>query len=262
MPVANILRDVAAVFLFLPTIPAFSQPPSFEVADVKVNKSGEARMAVAMQPGGKLIMHNVPMKVMLMFAYHVRGDALTGGPAWLESDRFDIVAKAAERASPDDTRRMLQTLLAERFNLVVHTDQKVMQAYALTVAKAGPKLQPAEEGLLSEQGCRPTEGRSGEKHIACKHTTMALLADSLQEMAPRDFPVPIVDQTALAGSYNFKLDWTPTAKAADAAPPTDMPVGPTIFDAVESQLGLKLENRKLPLPVIVIDRVTRVPTDN
>jgi uncharacterized protein (TIGR03435 family) len=121
---------------------------------------------------------------------------------------------------------------------------------------------PAEEGLLSEQGCRPTVGVAGQKHMACKHTTMALLADSLQEMSPRDFPVPVVDQTNLKGAYNFKLDWTPTAKATDTAPATDLPIGPTLFDAVESQLGLKIESRKLPLPVIVIDRISRVPSDN
>jgi len=219
-------------------------------------------MAVDMQPGGKLTMRNVPSRVILMLAYHVRAEALTGGPAWLESDRFDIVAKASERASPDEMRRMLQTLLADRFTLAVHTDQKVMPAYALIVGKAGAKLGPTEDGLLSEQGCRAAEGSAGQKHMACKHTTMALLADSLQEMAPRDFPVPVMDQTDLKGAYNFRLDWMPTARATETAPAGDLPIGPTLFDAVESQLGLKLESRKLPLPIIVIDRIARVPIDN
>ena len=250
---------------------SFSQTPaaaSFEVADVKINKSGEVRMAVDMAPGGKLTMHNVPMRVMLMLAYHVRADALTNGPAWLGSDRFDVVAKATQTASPDEMRRMLQTLLADRFKLIVHTEEKVMPAFALLIG-AGAKLAPSGAGLLSEQGCRPGEGVSGQRHMVCSHTAMPLLADSLQEMSPTDFPVPVVDQTGLSGAYDFKLDWTPaprvaTGIAASATPatsPEPLP-GMTLFDAVRSQLGLKLESRKLPLPVIVIDRLERVPTEN
>ena len=128
-------RSDGSMLLFLSAVTAFSQtqttPPSFEVADVQVNKSGEVRMAVDMQGGGKLSMRNAPMRVMIAMAYQVRPDAVTGGPAWLESDRFDIVAKAEQKTSPDDLRGMLQTLLAERFKLAIHTDQKVMPAYAL-----------------------------------------------------------------------------------------------------------------------------------
>jgi len=145
-----------------------------------------------------------------------------------------------------------------------------MPAYALLVGKAGPKLQPSEPALLSEQGCRPAEGAAGQKHMACRHATMALLADSLQEMSPRDFLVPVVDQTGLTGVYDFKLDWAPTVRTASpgattdgaTATPADPAAGLTLFDAVQSQLGLKLESRKLPLSVIVIDRLERVPSDN
>jgi uncharacterized protein (TIGR03435 family) len=109
--------------LGLLSITTFAQP-SFEVADVRINKSGEARMAVDMAPGGKLTMHNVPMRVMLMLAYHVRADALVDTPAWIGADRFDVIAKAPETASPAEMRRMLQALLAERFKLVIHTPIK------------------------------------------------------------------------------------------------------------------------------------------
>jgi uncharacterized protein (TIGR03435 family) len=235
---------------------AQTAPLSFEVAAVTANKSGELRMSVDLQPGGKLSMHNVPMKVLIMFAYHLRPDALSGGPAWIESDRYDVVAKAPEKAPQDDIRRMLQTLLAERFKLAVHTDQKVMSAFALVVGKSGPKLQPSETAILSAQRCTPADGAPGQRHIECRHITTAVLADYLQELAPRDFPVPVVDQTNLKGAWDFKLDWVPTTPgSADDA-------GPTIFDAVAIQLGLKLESRKLPLPVIVIDGVDRVPLEN
>jgi uncharacterized protein (TIGR03435 family) len=257
--------NATVVLLFLSSIPAFSQsqtaPPSFEVADVKVNKSGEARMAVDFLPGGRLSMRNVPMKVMIMLAYHARPDAVTGGPDWLGSDRFDIVAKALQTTSQDDFRRMLQTLLAERFKPAVHKDQKIMPAYALVLGKTGPKLQPSEAALLTEQRCGPGEGSAGRKHVDCRHITMAALADTLQEIAPRDIDMPVVDQTGLPGAYNFKLDWTPAVRAAAGASP-DAAAGPTLFEAVEAQLGLKLENRKLPLPVIVIDQVDRAPAEN
>jgi uncharacterized protein (TIGR03435 family) len=256
--------SAGAVLLFLLSIPVFSQseakPLSFEVADVKVNKSGEARMAVDMQGGGKFTMHNVPMSVMVMFPYHTRPDAVTGGPGWLGSDRFDIVAKAAQTAPPDDLRRMLQNLLAERFKLVVHQEQKMIPAYALIVGTSGQKLRASEAALLTDQRCVPDEGAVGQKHIDCQHMTMAALADQLQEQSPRDFDVVVVDQTGLNGAFDFKLDWTPAIRGAAAS--TDPSAGPTVFEAVAEQLGLKLESRKLPLPVIVIDRVERVPLEN
>jgi uncharacterized protein (TIGR03435 family) len=249
---------------------AQAPPPSFEVADVKINKSGEVRMTVDMQPGGKLIMHNVPMRVMLALAYHVRPDAMTNEPAWLGSDRFDVIAKAPQTASPDQMRQMLKTLLAERFKLAVHMDEKVMPAFALIVAKSGSKMEGTEGAPLSEQGCRPGEGVPGQRHMVCKHTSMPLLADSLQEMSPADFPAAVVDQTGLTGAFNFKLDWTPTLRAptgtaASATAPATLPepmAGPALFDAVESQLGLKIERRRVPVAVISIDRIERVPTDN
>ncbi len=135
-----------------------------------------------------------------------------------------------------------------------------MPAYALVVAKSGPKLQASETGLLTDQRCVPVEGAVGQKHIACRHITMTALAAQLQEQSPRDFDAMVVDQTGLSGAFDFKLDWTPAARTAEAS--TDPPAGPTIFEAVQEQLGLKLESRKLPLPAIVIDRVERVPVEN
>ncbi|MCU1233125.1 MAG: hypothetical protein JWP63_1092, partial [Candidatus Solibacter sp.] len=241
---------IAALVLLAP---AFTQaPPAIEVAALSANKSGELRMSIDLQPGGKLVMHNVPMKVLLLFAFHLRPEALTGAPNWVDSDRYDIVAKAPEKAPQDESRRMLQTLLAERFKLAVHADHKVLPAYALVIGKSGPKLQPSDAALLSAQRCLPGQAAPGQRRVECRHLPISVLADYLQELAPRDFPVPVVDQTGLQGAYDFQLDWTPTT-----TPPPDDP-GPTIFDAVATQLGLKLESRKLPLPVIVVDHLERV----
>jgi len=257
-------RSAGLIALLVFGVPAFCQPVtplSFEVAEVKVDQTGDNRMAVDFQGGGKLSMRNVPMKVLIMFAYHVRADAVEGWPGWFESDRFDVVAKAAQTTPPDDLRRMLQGLLAERFKLAVHTDQKVMPAYALVVGKSGAKLQPSDAALLTDQRCDPAAGATGQRHVVCRHLTMAVLADTLQELSPRDFDLPAIDQTGLKGAYDFKLDWAPPTRP-DAAASSDAVTGMTIFDAVEAQLGLKLERKKLPLPIIVIDHVERVPTDN
>src|SRR6516165_11814755 len=112
------VRSISAV-LFLSCFSAASQSPtkpsSFEVADVKVNKSDEVRMTVDFQPGGRFFARNVPLKILIALAYHLRPDKVTGGPGWLDSDRYDIVAKASQTTPPDGIRRMLQRLLSERF---------------------------------------------------------------------------------------------------------------------------------------------------
>jgi uncharacterized protein (TIGR03435 family) len=215
-------------------------------------------MAVDFLPGGKLSMHNVTMKVLIVMAYHVQPDAVTGGSASLEADRFDVVAKASQTTSQDDLRR---TLLGERFQLAVHTDRKIMPAYVLAPGRTGPKLQASEAALLTEQRCGPGKGEAGQKHVECLHITMAALADTLQEIAPRDIDIPVVDRTRLPGSYDFQLDWTPAVRPVAGAAP-DATAGTTLFQAMETQLGLRLETKRLPLPVIVIDRVERVPTEN
>lgn len=156
---------------------------------------------------------------------------------------------------------MLQSLLAERFKLEIHSGHKIMPAYALLIGKNGPKLQPAEAGLLTERRCRPGDPIPGQKHMVCEHMTMALMADMLQEIADRDIDVPVVDQTGIAGAHTFQLAWTPAPRPGTGDPP-DPEAGPTLFHAIEAQLGLKLESRKLPLPVIVIDRIEQVPIEN
>jgi uncharacterized protein (TIGR03435 family) len=245
--------------------PAFSQSqmpgPSFEAADVKANKSGDARMAVDFQPGGRFTARNVPMKILIALAYGVRPEAVQAGPAWIESERYDVVAKASQSAKPEELRRMVQSLLAERFKLAAHTDRKPMPAFALLTAKSGPKMQAGEDAPLAEQRCAPSDGAPGQKHVMCRHMTMAVWAATLQEIATRDIEFPVVDQTGLIGSFDFKLDWTPAVRNGAAAP-DDAPAGPTLFDAVETQLGLKLERKTLPLPIIVVDGVERMPIEN
>jgi uncharacterized protein (TIGR03435 family) len=258
------LRTSSFFLLLLSGFPAIGQNQgtrSFEAAIVKVNKSGEARMVVDFQPGGRFSAINVPLRTLIALAWHIRPEAITGGPGWLGSDRFDVVARALQTTPPDEIRLMLQTLLTERFRLQLHTDQKVLPAYVLLPGKAGPRLQPVEPALLTDQRCRPGNSLTGQRQVVCEHMSMALFADTLQELAPRDIDVPVVDQTGIQGTYTFTLAWTPAVRSAAANPP-DAPDGPGLFQALESQLGLRLESKRLPRAVIVIDNVERVPAEN
>lgn len=131
--------------------PAFAQPSTtFETADVRLNESGDVRMMVDFQPGGRFTARNVPMQVLIALAYQVRPDAVTGRPNWLGTARYDVVAKAAQSTSAGDLRLMLASLLVERFGLAIHKEDRPMPAYSLEVAKGGAKMQPAKGGTLSD----------------------------------------------------------------------------------------------------------------
>jgi uncharacterized protein (TIGR03435 family) len=225
--------------------------PAFEVASVKINHSGELKAQGSPVRGGQLAWTNLTLKTILSFSY---GQDLTGGPSWLESDRFDIVAKSPGDTPAATVRLMLQRLLAERFKLVVHREEKITSVYALVVGKQGSKLQQAAGS--GPPVCSPGEGVEGLFHRACSNMTMAALADALPGLARGYFDRAVVEATGLKGSYDFKLDWTP--RPLDKS---DVAAGATIFDAVE-RLGLKLEERKQPMPIIVIDHVDRVPEEN
>ena len=235
---------------------AFSQSPAapeFEVAEVRANNSGQLGIQGAFLPGGQLSLRNMPMKELIVQAYKA-GD-VTGGPNWIESDRFDIVAKASPNTPVDTVRLMLQTLLAERFKLMIHREQKATPVYALVAGKGGPKLQPAAGS--GQPKCGPGQGAEGQNHMVCTSFTTADLADWLPtRIAPSYIDRPVVDLTGLKGTFDFKLDWVP------GAPTDDLAAGATVFDALEKQLGLKLEERKQPMPVIFIDHIERVPTEN
>jgi uncharacterized protein (TIGR03435 family) len=218
----------------------FGQAPlSFDAATVKVNKSGEDRESADLQPGGQTTVRNATLRHLVMSAYKVDYDAVTGGPSWLDSDRFDVIAKAAPGTSQDDRRRMLQTLLAERFKLAVHREPKVMAVYALTVGKDAPALKKSV-GESGPRGCR----EAGVGHVDCRNMTMAALAAWLPHLSMIDLPV--VDATNLDGAYDFTLDWTPDR------------TGNSILDAVQSRLGVKVERRRQTIEAIVIDQVDRV----
>jgi uncharacterized protein (TIGR03435 family) len=255
----------------------------FEVADIRVNKAEGAAVPVqvlngdgvpvAIQfypngishlleepfaPSGRVSLRYITMRMLITIAYKkevIRDEFLTGGPKWIDSDHFDLIAKAPPGTPMDTERLMIQAVLAERFHLQIHREQRPMTIYALVVAKGGPKLQnaagtgEADCDRVGEQG-----PDAGGTHMACTNTKMTDLAKALPDLAPGYVRSTVVDQTGLSGNYDFKLDWVARRNLDETG-------GLTIFESIE-KLGLKLEERKLPMPVIVIDRVDRTPTDN
>jgi len=200
------------------------------------------------------------MRQLIEVAYKdvIREEYLTGGPRWIDSDRFDLIGKAPPNSSVDAERLMIQGVLARRFHLQVHSEDKAMPIYALVVSKKGQKLRPAVASG-DPDGCRPhdmTNSPTDGVHYSCHNLTMTRLAEWLPRRAAGYVDLPVVDLTEITGSYDFQLDWSPRM------PEGDPPDGVTVFGALEEQLGLKLDRRKHPMPTIVIDHVDRSPTEN
>jgi uncharacterized protein (TIGR03435 family) len=223
-------------------------PLAFDVASVKPNRTGEGSTHIG-HSGGTLTMTNATLKYCILRAYGV-ADAQVSGPAWLDTERYDIVAKAAADATNDQHQLRLRALLAERFRLAVHRETKEASVFALVIAKNGPKIKKEE---FSEGDGDIASNRG---HVTAKAVSMNHLATFLA--GPRAaLGLGVINQTGLDGQYSFTLDWTPEG-INPAAP--DSP--PSIFSALQEQLGLKLETRKAPVEILFIDHIERVPTEN
>jgi uncharacterized protein (TIGR03435 family) len=205
---------------------------------------------------------DVTVKSIIMAAYDVQENMITGGPGWIDSEHYDIVAQAPPDTPRETLRLMLQPLLAERFKLEIHREDKPMPVYVMVVGKDGPKLKKATGG---PQQCRWNNPGAGLVQRECSNMTMEELATSMPRwgMAGK-VDLPVVNLTGIKGAYDFELEWSlPSgggdAGKADASVAADP--GGSIFDAM-GRIGLKLEQRKYPMSVIVIDRVERVPAAN
>lgn len=264
---------------------------AFEVASVKKNESNTDAQSTRLQPGGRLVMTNQPLRRLILFAYGLQPQQLAGGPDWLDSDRFDIVAQAGGNIPPSPpggppgpAQLMLQRLLAERFKLAVHTETRELPIYALTLTRSdgqlGPRIRPSKTDcaslLTGRAGGAPPAlprlpdgrpacgiGSGGAGRMLAGGTTMAMLA-TLVLSGPAGRMV--VDRTDLPGGYDFDLEFTPDplgspAGVARDAPPPATDDRPSLFTAIEEQLGLKLQPQRAPVDVLVIDRV-EPPTKN
>jgi uncharacterized protein (TIGR03435 family) len=256
------LLIILAIFL---SVTAFAQPtqtpPQFDIADVHLSAhSTNPFMTGGVPRAGRYELRKATMVDLIRTAYSVDADSVIGGPSWLESDRFDVIAKVPDNTSLETARLMLQSLLADRFRLVVHMDTKPMPAFVLSAGKSKPKLK--ESDASDNTGCRrqpqtPQPGVIPPIVVSCRHITMDAFARRLREMAGDYITVPVVNSTGLEGSWDFDLKWTFRGALAQAG--SD---GITIFDAVDKQLALKLESQKAPAPVVVVDGVNQRPTDN
>jgi uncharacterized protein (TIGR03435 family) len=258
-----------------PTLPAAATsgpPPSFTIADVHSSEhSNTPTTRGGMLKGDRYTLRQATMTNLIARAYSLGDSYVLGGPAWLDLDRFDVVAQAPRGTSSDEVRLMIRSLLVDRFKLVTHPDTKPLPAYALTVGKGGPKLKQADTssdaGASADSGptmngCQyqpppPNTAPSPtmEVKFSCHGTTMEALAQFLRNVASPYLRQPVVDQTGLKGAWDFDIHWT-------YQPPKGDNSGTTIFDAVDKQLGLKLEAKSAPLPVVVVDSVNETPTPN
>jgi len=270
--------------LFLSAVGIFGQsattPLTFEVASIKPSGTDDHRFMIQIQPGGGLRTSGTTLKMLLTQAYDVRDFQVSGGPGWINTERYDITAKSEHSAEaqtlPDDPRKMtdeqrktvgdqmrerLRALLADRFQLTIHRETRDQSVYALVVAKGGPKLKESE----TKEGTGPRGMmRMGRAQLSGQGVQLEMLTRTLSSQLGR----PVIDRTGLKGNFDFKLEWTPDpgqpaampANGPDAPPPPD-PNGPSIFTAVQEQLGLRLESQKGPVEMLVIDKVEK-PSEN
>jgi uncharacterized protein (TIGR03435 family) len=237
--------------------------PGFEVATIKPARP-EGRFSLTVNRSGMLNTTSTTVADLIKFAYDLHPRQITKGPAWLESEKYDITAKPDTEGIPNPTqlKLMVQKLLKERFQLTFHNEKKELSVYAITLTKTGPKLTKNESG-----GNLPGYG-GGRGTFIVRNSSIAEFGHILQANILEQ---PVVDQTGLGATrYDFTLKWTPDPSQSqiggpappNAPPPADnADVPPDIFTAFQQQLGLKLENTKAPVDVMVVDRLEK-PSDN
>ena len=238
--------------------------PRFEIADVHVSPSATnpyTFFSGGVLRGERYDLRKATMLDLIRLAYTVDADKIVGGPNWLELERFDVIAKAPASTPPGTIRLMLQALLADRFNLVLHEDTRPLPAFVLTMGKGKLKMNKADGSTSASgnPGCRPQPQPVPVSYTAysCRNVTMGAFAQSLRGMARDYLTNPIVDSTGIEGSWDFDLKWIGRSQVLQTAAERT-----TIFDAVDKELGLTLELQMVPAPVIVIDRVNEKPSLN
>ena len=254
--------------------------PAFEVASIRQNVSVSDGASVRAQPGGRLTVTNNSLRNIIRNAYTVQNFQIIGGPDWINTDRWDITAKAADDTPPQQMLLMVRSLLADRFKLVIRNETRQSPIFALVVSRAdgrlGPQLRPSTVDCAAlfagarGRGEPPPATINGRPSCGTRATrgsmmtTSIAMADFVRNLGPLTGR-PVVDMTGLTGTYDIDLAWTP-----DQGPPgPDGPVpqsalggdGVSLFTAVQEQLGLKLDARQGPVDVLVIDSVERPVED-
>ena len=242
-------EGLTAFIAILTAALSFSQAtPHFDVASIRPNTSADRGGTMRPIAGGYSA-RNLSVNNLIQAAYNVKPWEIAGGPAWVTTDRYDLDAKSEGNPSREEKLQMLGALLADRFQLKVHREMRQTTVYSLTVAKNGPKLQataPGDRGYF----------RPGRGLIEGKDVNMGTLADLLGGSLGQS----VIDKTGLTGGFDIRLEWTPTEGERGYDFDDDRPRdsnGPSIFTAIQEQLGLKLEPGKAPMEVLVIDHIER-----
>jgi uncharacterized protein (TIGR03435 family) len=240
------LRIIAAlgVLALIHIPPARGQAQrQFDVAAIKLNRSANTT-SCEHASYGTLTVTNDSLKDLVKFAYDIKDFQITGGPRWFDTERYDIVAKAISPAdiSDNDLKSFLRSLLADRYKLRVHSEKREVTAYSLVIAKKGPKL-------TEHSGTGEFSSTSSPTSLRATKATTAALSASLSRFLGR----PVADKTGLKGEYDYKLEWE-SAQQPDSS-------APSIFSALQDQLGLKLETTRAPVDILVIDGAER-PSEN
>lgn len=256
-----------------------SDAPKFEIADIHNSpRTNSDAVRVSTARNGRYKIRNATMLDLIRIAYGFEADKILGGPNWLELDRYDVIAKLPVDSTPETQKLMLQALLKERFKLALHEATNPVTAWVLTIAKK-PRVKEADG--TGETGCKMQTGapeQGGSKFFrrnpdgsstvinlgpgmtvqySCLNMTMAAFAAALPTMGFRGLS-EVQDQTGLKGKWNFDVKWSLPVfgRATDSGDRIAMP------DALEKQLGLKLEQLPVPAKTLVVDSVERKPTDN
>jgi uncharacterized protein (TIGR03435 family) len=260
---------------------------AFDVASIKPNKSTDEMTRIGLMPGANFVATNVSPLMLIRMAYGVEDNQISGAPSWLGSEKYDIEAKPndfeanqLQKLSPQERSaavgQMIQALLADRFKLTLHHETKELPEYVLVIAKNGPKIQDAKPDDTYPNGLKGPDGRPGAGMMRMMPGQITAQGISLADLARTltgQLGSTVIDKTGLTGKYDFTLQWTPDvsqaplmagagpgAQGPGAAAPADSS-GPSIFTALEEQLGLKLESQKGPVDILVIDHVEE-PSEN
>ena len=260
----------AAIAIVAIATASFGQAPagkraSFAVASIKPDKTDRpVTLGVGNGQGGG---RNVTLKMLIALAYQVQEFQISGGPGWIGSDRFDVEGKAEDpKADPSQLRLMLQSLLEDRFQLKLRSETREAPVYALVVANGGPKIKlvadqttPTVNGP-AQPGAGPNRGamRIGRGSLVGNAVMLSLFARLLSQRLDR----PVIDRTHLNGRFDIQLNWTPDVgetsldPGGNPLPPSDSG-GPSLFTAIQEQLGLKLERARAPVDLLIVERVEK-----
>jgi uncharacterized protein (TIGR03435 family) len=245
------VSETAGIVALLSMSLCFAQGPSFDVASIKSSEPETAGRSLTRNPGARLTTSNATLKMLILFAWQVMPDQISGGPSWFDSDGFDIEARGADpNATQAQFRQMVQALLADRFQLRVHTQMEERPVYLLTPAKNGAKIREANDDT-SEVSMRI----EGPGRMTAVKATMPMFASALS----KPLGGRVIDETGLKGAYSFRFQFTPEKNPAKAGADDRFLASdaPSIFTALEDQLGLSLKAGRRPVEILVIDHAAK-----